>query len=143
MTGEEPPPHSGELKHALLQASGPTQSQLSRPMSSGHHVSMEHRLRRRQLNSDTNANNETYPKEKQEKRKKETFFSSEYEEMNNIKKSKKWRNYKKEKKRKKNGRKQKGKEKEKRAQRGTPPPSEIGPKIDFFTQELSREIVTK
>ena len=36
LTGEEPPPHSGELKHALSQAGGPTQSQLSRPMSSGH-----------------------------------------------------------------------------------------------------------
>ena len=34
---------------------GPTQSQLSRPMSSGHHISMEHRVRRKQLNSDTNA----------------------------------------------------------------------------------------
>ena len=56
LTGE-PPPHSGELKHALLQAGGPTQSQLSRPMSSGHHISMEHRLRRKQLNSDTNASN--------------------------------------------------------------------------------------
>ena len=32
-TGEEPPPHCGELKHALSQAGGPTQSQLSRPMS--------------------------------------------------------------------------------------------------------------
>ena len=55
LTGEEPPLHSGELKHALLQAGGPTQSQLSRPMSSGHHISMEHRLRRKHLNSDTNA----------------------------------------------------------------------------------------
>ena len=36
LTGEEPAPHSGELKHALPQAGGPTQSQLSRPMSSGH-----------------------------------------------------------------------------------------------------------
>ena len=54
-TGEEPPPHSWELKHALSQAGGPTQSQLSRPMSSGHHISMEHRLRRKQLNSDTHA----------------------------------------------------------------------------------------
>ena len=57
LTGEEPPPHSGELKHALPQAGGPTQSQLSRPMSSGHHISMEHRLRRKQLNSDTDASN--------------------------------------------------------------------------------------
>ena len=48
LTGEEPPPHSGELKHALPQAGGPTQSQLSRPVSSGHHISMEHRLRRKQ-----------------------------------------------------------------------------------------------
>ena len=30
LTGEEPPPHSGELKHALSQGGGPTQSQLSR-----------------------------------------------------------------------------------------------------------------
>ena len=57
LTGEEPPPHSGELKHALTQADGPTQSQLSRPMSSGHHISMEHRLRRKQFNSDINASN--------------------------------------------------------------------------------------
>ena len=57
LTGEEPPPHSGELKHALPQAGGPTQSQLSRPMSSGLHISMEHRPRRKQLNSDTNASN--------------------------------------------------------------------------------------
>ena len=57
LTGEEPPPHSGELKHALPQAGGPTQSQLSRPMSSGNHISMEHRLRRKQLNSDTDASN--------------------------------------------------------------------------------------
>ena len=74
LTGEELPPHSWELKHALTQAGGPTQSQLSRPMSSGHHISMEHRLRRKQLNSDTNASNKTYLKEIQEKRKEETFF---------------------------------------------------------------------
>ena len=74
LTGEEPPPHSGELKHALPQAGGPTQSQLSRPVSSGHHISMVHGLRRKQLNSDTNASNRTYLKEKQEKRKEETFF---------------------------------------------------------------------
>ena len=35
LTGEEPPPHSGELEHALSQEGGPIQSQLSRPMSSG------------------------------------------------------------------------------------------------------------
>ena len=57
LTGEEPPPHSGELKHALSQAGGPTKSQLSRPMSSGHHISMEHRQRRKHLllNPNTNA----------------------------------------------------------------------------------------
>ena len=49
LTGEELPPHSGELKHALSQAGGPTQSQLSRPMSSGHHISMEHQPRRKHL----------------------------------------------------------------------------------------------
>ena len=39
---------------------GPTRSQLSRPVSSGHHISMEHRLRRKhlQLNSDANAGSE-------------------------------------------------------------------------------------
>ena len=37
-TGEEPPPHSGELNHALSQVGGPTQSQVSRLMSSGHHI---------------------------------------------------------------------------------------------------------
>ena len=83
LTGEEPPPHSGELKHALPQASGPTQSQLSRPMSSGHHIFMEHRLRRKQLNSDTNASKKKYLKEIQEKWKEETF-SSEKWKMKNI-----------------------------------------------------------
>ena len=76
LTGEEPPPHSGELKHALPQAGGPTQSQLSRPMSSGHHISMDHRLRRKHLNSDTNASNKKYLKEMEEKRKEQTFFGN-------------------------------------------------------------------
>ena len=35
---------------------------------------MEHRLRRKQLNSDTNASNKTYLKEVQEKKEEETFF---------------------------------------------------------------------
>ena len=74
LTGEELPHHSGELKHALPQTGGPTQSQQSRPMSSGHHISMEHRPRRKQLNSDTNASNKKYLKEIQEKRKEGTFF---------------------------------------------------------------------
>ena len=79
LTGEEPPPHSGELKHALPQAGGPTQSQLSRPMSSGHHISMEHRLRRKQLNSDTNASIRTYLKEIPKNR---TFFSEKMKKEN-------------------------------------------------------------
>ena len=74
LTGEEPPPHSGELKHALSQTGGPTQSPLSRPTSSGHHISMEHRLRRKHLNSDTNASSKTYLKEIQEKLKRRNFF---------------------------------------------------------------------
>ena len=36
---------------------------------------MEHRLRRKQLNSDINASNKKYLKEIQEKRKEETFSS--------------------------------------------------------------------
>ena len=42
LAGEEPPLHCGELNHALSQVGGPTQ-----PMSSRHHISMEHRLRRK------------------------------------------------------------------------------------------------
>ena len=42
---EEPPPHSGELNHALSLVGATTQPQISRPMSSGHHICMEHRLR--------------------------------------------------------------------------------------------------
>ena len=39
LPGEEPPPHSGDSTHALRQAGGPTQSQISRTMTSGHHIS--------------------------------------------------------------------------------------------------------
>ena len=50
---------------------------------------MEHRLRRKQLNSDTNASNKKYLKEIQEKRKEETFNSEKWKKkMENIKKSK-------------------------------------------------------
>ena len=94
LSGEEPPPDSGELKHALSQAGGPTQSQLSRLMSSGHHISMEHRQRRKQLNSDTNASNKKDLKEMQEKRKRRNFFlrKNEKRKWKNIKnqKMKKW-----------------------------------------------------
>ena len=58
------------------------------PMSSGHHISMEHRLRRKQKNSDTNASNKKYLKEIQEKRKEETFsWEKQKKKMKNIKKS--------------------------------------------------------
>ena len=36
-----------ELKHALSEAGGPTQSQQSRLVSPGHHISVEHRTRRK------------------------------------------------------------------------------------------------
>ena len=54
---------------------GPTQSQLSRPMSSRHHTSVEHRLRRKhlQLNSDSDASNGTFC-ERETKNKKKLFF---------------------------------------------------------------------
>ena len=40
-------PTTGELNHALSQVPATTLPQLSRPMSSGHHICMEHRLRRK------------------------------------------------------------------------------------------------
>ena len=43
---------------------------------------MEHRLRRKQLNSDTDASSKTYLKEIQEKRKEETFFFRKMKEEN-------------------------------------------------------------
>ena len=69
VTGVEPPLHSGELKHALTQAGGPTQSQPSRPMSSRHHISMEHRLRRKHLllNPSTRARSGIYVQRKKQK----------------------------------------------------------------------------
>ena len=68
--GRSSKPHSGELKHALPQAGGPTQSQLSRPMTSGHHLSIEHRLRRKNPQFNSDAGNETYLKENTRKKKK-------------------------------------------------------------------------
>ena len=58
-------------------AGGPTQSQPSLPVSSGHHTSMAHRLLRKHpqlLDCVTNAINETFSKEKQEKSKKKHFL---------------------------------------------------------------------
>ena len=57
LTGEEVPHHPGELNHALSQEGVPSW-----------HISMEHRLRRKhqQLNSDTIVGNEIHLKEKNE-----------------------------------------------------------------------------
>ena len=69
-------------------AGGPTQ--LSRPMSFGHHISMEHRTREKylQLKTDTNASNEIFHAEKE---------SSKTKQKRKRKKSKKSKNWKKEK----------------------------------------------
>ena len=45
---QELPPYLGEFVHALNKALATTQTQLSRPMGSGHHMCMEHRQRRKQ-----------------------------------------------------------------------------------------------
>ena len=49
---------------------------------------MEHRLRRKQLNSDTYASNKTHLKEIQEKRKEETFFLRKMKINKKLKKGK-------------------------------------------------------
>ena len=88
LPSEEFPPHSGEFNHALSSVGGPTQHELSRRVASGHHISMEHRLRRKhlQLNSDTNASNETVLKEIQEKRRSNILFQDEkFEQLKNGK----------------------------------------------------------
>ena len=81
-----PPRRSpGELNHALLHAGGPTQSQLSRPMLSGHHISMEHRLRIKHLylNTNTNASKENFWKEEKKKAKeKQEKWKSMKDEQN-------------------------------------------------------------
>ena len=46
---QELPPHLGEFVHALNKALATTQTQLSRPMSSGYHIYMENRLWRKPL----------------------------------------------------------------------------------------------
>ena len=94
LTGEEPPLHSGELKHALLHAGGPTQSQLSRLMSSGHHISKEHRPRRKQLNSDTNASKKNIWKKYKKKEKKKLFLLLKNEKRKwKTLKNQKWRKW--------------------------------------------------
>ena len=95
-------------------------------LSSGHHISIEHRLRRKQLNSDTNASHKTFLKEIQEQRKEDTFFLEKNDTNKNKKRKrkkmfllKKWT-------------------REKKRKRGSPTYSRDGPKNGFFTQELSR-----
>ena len=73
LTGEEPPT-LWRVEACSPPSIRPNRSQLSRPMSSGHHISMEHRLRKKQLNADNDASNKTYLKEIQEKRKRRNFF---------------------------------------------------------------------
>ena len=69
---EDPPRHSREMDHALSPVGGSSQTQLSRPVSPGHHISMEHRLRRKhlKLNSDTDASDEICLEDKEKKKKK-------------------------------------------------------------------------
>ena len=91
LTSEVLPPHSEKLNHALSQVGGPTQSQLSRPMSSRHHISMEHRLRRKhpELNSDTDASNETYLKYMKKRKRRNIFLRNKWKKkerkMKNMK----------------------------------------------------------
>ena len=65
-------------------------AQLPRPRSSGHNISMEHRLRRKhlQLNSETNASNEKFffKKKMQEKRTRTDTFSQKKQKMEQMKK---------------------------------------------------------
>ena len=86
LIGEEPPPHSGELNHALLQAGDPTQSQLSRPASSRHHIPMEHQSRRKhvQFNSDANA---CVSKKDKKKEKRRPFGSTKKQKLEKMKKN--------------------------------------------------------
>ena len=92
LTGDGPPPHSGDLTHALTQVGGPTQSELSRPMSSRHHISMEHRLQKKHLllNLRTNQCEKRHVFRKRTTKKKHIF----QEKQKNRGKSKKERNEK-------------------------------------------------
>ena len=110
---------------------------------------MEHRLRRKQLNSDTNASNKEYLKEIPKKEKKKLFLRKKYKKkMKNIKKSKNEemnkklikneKNKKQEKKTKKNGRKKKLEKKEKRAPRGVQYTPRWAQKLIFHMRTVKR-----
>ena len=66
LTSEDPPLHSGELNHALLQKVAQPNPSYPAPCPQDH-ISMEHRLRRKNLllNSDTDDRNETFLKERE------------------------------------------------------------------------------
>ena len=85
---------------------------------------MEHRLRRKQLNSDTNASNKTTLKEIQEKRKQETLFWRKNEKKKKFEEEKEH----------KNGREKKGKEGPKAC-----PPSRLK-KNDFCKEMLQQNL---
>ena len=82
--GEELPSHSGESRS--LPSGWPNPTQLSRTMSSGHHIFMEHRRRKKkhqEVNSDTDASNGIHSKEKR----RNIFFEDwkgEKREMKNM-----------------------------------------------------------
>ena len=68
-------------------------AQPNRPLSSGHHISREHRLRRKQLNSDTNASKKKiFERNIRKKEKKNLFLRKKKEKrkkkMKNNKKAK-------------------------------------------------------
>ena len=87
LTGED---HTGELSHALSWVGGTIQSQLSRPMSSRHQSSMEHRLRRKHLQfiSDTDTSNEIFWKkatEEKQGKKKQKRENTRWTKTRNMK----------------------------------------------------------
>ena len=71
--GDRRRPGSGRgiTRRTTRRRSGPTQSQLSRPMWSRHHISMEHRLRRKHLLLNPNTKAAKENKEKLKKKKEE------------------------------------------------------------------------
>ena len=88
---------------------------------------MEHRPRRKQLNSDTNASNKTYLKEIQEKRKEETFFFRKMKKENE-KHQKNQKMKKNEQKMRKNEKKKRQKKREKGGKKGKEGPKGYHPR---------------
>ena len=88
LTGEEPPPHSGELNHALSQSGGQTQSQQSRPLSSGHHISTGHRPRRKHLCCDSMPAMKLFARNTRKKKKKKHFQRKNHKWKNDERRKK-------------------------------------------------------